>query len=797
MAAAAAASSAAPAAASGPGSCTGDTCTATFAYTGSEETFTVPDGVTTLSFGVRGAQGATSNAFRIPGGEGGAVTGSLPVVAGETLTLLVGQAGNTGGGAGAYGGGGQNLSGEYFGSGGGGSFVFDANGDVLLAAGGGGASASDGGPCGQRFQGTGGAGAGAGSVGGAGVGGCYSGEQVATGGGPSGPGTAGSGRYGTGLPGSGPAGAFAPGIGGNGGGQSPFDYYAGAGGGGGYYGGGGGGYIQSGAGGSGYATAVVTDLDSMSGVNPGDGQIVFSWPSQITAQALAFTGSVPSTATVGDSYTVTASGGASGNPVTFSADAATTNSACSVSVATVSFDHAGTCLLDADQAGDADYSAAPTAQWQIVVSAIVPAAVLRTSVLSPEFGQTVTASVHVPGTPSGLVQFTVDGLDLGAPIVTGTLLPDPSIVLTSSGHDLTLGTHQIGSVFAPSDTTRYATAVTGPQALVVSPARTSTSVTVLPASLTAVVSRLSAGTAPTGSVTFFVDGTAVGTAPVSGTVARLAYRVPPRKVREVAAVFAGDSGFVNSSVSTARHDPSITARVRSRNGRSRYGWYDGPVTVSFTCTTDGAALVTACPKAVTLTRTGAAQAVTRTIGATNGGVATVAVTGIDIDRGRPSVHVAGVTPGGTYFAAAPGGRCAGRDSASRVATCVISRRSHGGRIDYTVTATDLAGNTATARVSAFWTNETIAGKVRRNGIYTVRVGHSYTLLAVAGSRPQYIDAALYPRRPVGRDTRFTRVGPHLWSLKIRIDAIMGGTRLWNLGVRIGGVTQVLTVRVTP
>ena len=54
----------------------------------------------------------------------------------------------------------------------------------------------------------------------------------------------------------------------------------------------------------------------------------------------------------------TATGGDSGNPVTFSVDPATTNSACTVTGATVTFRHAGTCVIAADQAGNDDYPAA-------------------------------------------------------------------------------------------------------------------------------------------------------------------------------------------------------------------------------------------------------------------------------------------------------------------------------------------------------------------------------------------------------------------------------------------------------
>ena len=61
---------------------------------------------------------------------------------------------------------------------------------------------------------------------------------------------------------------------------------------------------------------------------------------------------------------MTATGGDSGNPVTFSVDPATTNGACTLGPdgSTVTFRHAGTCVIDADQAGNDDYTAAATSQ---------------------------------------------------------------------------------------------------------------------------------------------------------------------------------------------------------------------------------------------------------------------------------------------------------------------------------------------------------------------------------------------------------------------------------------------------
>jgi hypothetical protein len=73
-------------------------------------------------------------------------------------------------------------------------------------------------------------------------------------------------------------------------------------------------------------------------------------------QTIAFTSTPPSPAYVGGSYAVSASGGGSGNPVTFSS---LTGATCIVSGATVSLLATGDCTVAADQAGSESYEPAP------------------------------------------------------------------------------------------------------------------------------------------------------------------------------------------------------------------------------------------------------------------------------------------------------------------------------------------------------------------------------------------------------------------------------------------------------
>jgi hypothetical protein len=195
----------------------------TFTYTGAEQTFTVPAGVTTVQALAVGARGGNASK---PGGAAAQVSGNLSVTPGETLYIEVGGHGGEGSG---YNSGGFNNGGEGAGGGGGASDVRTSPRTAglspdsrLLVAGGGGGGGDDGG-C---TAGAGGNAGEAGETGSCGNGGGGGGNQ-------SNGGSGGTGGCSTGQEGQ-------LGSGGNGGDNEDEAIYFGGGGGGGYYGGGGG-----------------------------------------------------------------------------------------------------------------------------------------------------------------------------------------------------------------------------------------------------------------------------------------------------------------------------------------------------------------------------------------------------------------------------------------------------------------------------------------------------------------------------------------------------------------------------
>ncbi|MGO9582937.1 MAG: hypothetical protein ACLP36_09030 [Acidimicrobiales bacterium] len=75
----------------------------------------------------------------------------------------------------------------------------------------------------------------------------------------------------------------------------------------------------------------------------------------------------PASGSVGGSATLTPTGGPSSNPVVLSVAPSTTNSACSLNGYTVNYLNVGTCVIDANQAGNGKYAAAAQVQQTIAV----------------------------------------------------------------------------------------------------------------------------------------------------------------------------------------------------------------------------------------------------------------------------------------------------------------------------------------------------------------------------------------------------------------------------------------------
>lgn len=172
---------------------------------------------------------------------------------------------------------------------------------------------------------------------------------------------------------------------------------------------------------------------------------------------------------------------------------------------------------------------------------------------SATFGQAVTVAASVKaisGTPTGTVQFAVNGVNNGAAVT----LTNGSASITLSG--LPAGTNTVTATYSGDNT--FASSTGTALSILVVPAATTTTLTssvsagtpVPPGTsvtLTATVASSLASPRPTGTVTFSTGTTVLGTAPVNPTgVATLTSTTLPVGTYTVVATYGGDTGFAGS-----------------------------------------------------------------------------------------------------------------------------------------------------------------------------------------------------------------------------------------------------------
>lgn len=409
-------------------------------------------------------------------------------------------------------------------------------------------------------------------------------------------------------------------------------------------------------------------------------------PDQISAQGSPSSGTAGSPVTL--SVTVTADPDAFGPPFPQPAG-------------TVSFSSEGTALctatLDADGIGSCQSSALPAGSDPVHASYIPTNGYAAATndfteqVLGSQAIQVTQPSAAVVG---GSTTLDATGGDSGNAVafsVDPATSPAGACSLSGSTVSYLLG----GTCVIDANQAGSSSYSAAPQVQVTIPitkAGTTTKVMVSATALTAAVSSNASGAGtPSGSVTFEVDGAAVGTASLnSAGVATLAH--PSVGAEGAGATYSGDAAFESSSGSTATRNPTITAKVTSAHP-ARHGWYRQPVKVSFSCHAGSGTLVTSCPKPVTVSRDGAAQTVTRTIVAADGGIATVSVAP-NVDQTPPVVKLKGVKAGKKYSKSAlKHAKCTATDVLSGLAgKCKVKVSHHGKNATVTASATDQAGN---------------------------------------------------------------------------------------------------------
>lgn len=136
---------------------------------------------------------------------------------------------------------------------------------------------------------------------------------------------------------------------------------------------------------------------------------------QLAAESVSFTSSPPTGVVVGGASYAPIAVSSADLPVTFAVDPATTDSACAVNDGVFSFDHAGSCVIDANAASP---SFAATQDQQTIA---VAAANTSTSLTigSGDLTAAVTAVAPGGGTPGGSVTFSAGGQTLGTADLVG------------------------------------------------------------------------------------------------------------------------------------------------------------------------------------------------------------------------------------------------------------------------------------------------------------------------------------------------------------------------------------------
>jgi hypothetical protein len=574
-----------------------ETISTTYSYTGATETWTVPAGVSSISYVVTGGSGgAASGPDGGAGGLGGSVSGTIAVTAGQTIEFTVGGQGGAGGdndapGAGGWGysSGGAGGPGSITtlglaGAGGGGATAVVIDGTVVAVAGGGG--------------GGGGRGKEAVIIDLGAFGGIVTLMDACPGGAGGAADAAGSSAPGDSSDlclynGSGGAIGSTAGVGGVGGtGYVTAAQGGGGGGGGGYSTGGGGGGTRTvaiaasggggGAGGTSYDSTGAATIGAAASL--GNGSISISYDlSYDTATSLAVS---PNPAVIGQSVTYSAT-------VTNSTDASivpvgtVTFTSGATTIGTAALDSSGTAEVTTDilDVGSHPVSAtfAPGASTAFEASSDTTTVVINkgdtiTDLLpipaAPTFGDTVslqaTVSVASPAVavPTGTVAFAVDGFSIGIASL------DASGVATLSWTPTTAGAHQLSADYSGDPDLNPSSTLVD---LGVLQAATTTSVTIpVPSSILGIPLDLhafvaSAAGSPTGFVQFNANGSPVG-APVAvqpdGTAALTTAALPLGSVA-VTAQYLGDTDFAGSLSDVVPHriDPPTAALAQTGSGQ--------------------------------------------------------------------------------------------------------------------------------------------------------------------------------------------------------------------------------------
>jgi multisubunit Na+/H+ antiporter MnhE subunit len=230
----------------------------------------------------------------------------------------------------------------------------------------------------------------------------------------------------------------------------------------------------------------------------------------LAAQAINFTQpTTPITYAPSLTVSLVATGGASGNPVVFTIDGTSTG-AGSISGSTLSITTPGTFIIDANQAGNANYSAAPQVQRSLVVNK-APQAINFTQPTTPV---TYNAGLTIPlvatgGASGNPVIFSINPASTATGSITGSTL------MVSTPGAFLIDANQTGNTdYSAATQVQQTITVNAPSPQAINFTQPTTPITYAP-SLT--VSLVATGGASGNPVVFTIDGTSTGAGSISGS----------------------------------------------------------------------------------------------------------------------------------------------------------------------------------------------------------------------------------------------------------------------------------------
>jgi hypothetical protein len=234
----------------------------------------------------------------------------------------------------------------------------------------------------------------------------------------------------------------------------------------------------------------------------------------------------------------------------------------------------GTNAITAAYAGSTDYLASKSSALSEVVDIEPTTTKLVSSVNPASFDQSVTFTATVSSAvavkPTGTVTFLANGTSIGSATLTGG-------VAAFTTHSLAVGSNAITANYSGSTDFKASSAalseVTDPTATTTT-LTTSVNPSAFDQAITITASVKSADGVPTGSVTFYANGTSIGSASLASGVAALTTRVLAVGTNALTATYTGNADYKTSTsaaVSEVTKAASTTSKVVSSANPSTAG----------------------------------------------------------------------------------------------------------------------------------------------------------------------------------------------------------------------------------